>query len=167
MTDYEMISTVTAGISLVIAIVAILVAGHANKKTEELGRDQLKLNHASVEMDLANQIAASKHRVEDFAAEHGDFLDREVTSLTSDEKKRRTRLTESCNAKVEGYLNALDAACQKYIDGKIDKARFQKSWQREFRQAVQNPVHQDFFPTGHAYNALMSVYDEWENPEKK
>jgi hypothetical protein len=67
---------------------------------------------------------------------------------------------------VEGYINALDAACQFYIDGKIDKVRFKKAYQAEIRDAVREPSHEEYFRTGHRFHALMKLFEEWENPEK-
>lgn len=166
MTNYEILSTVLALISLVIAVIALAMSASASSAANAIAKENLSLVHGQLEIELRNQITDSRRYVEDFFKEHMDFLAKSVSALTEDEKKKRERLKTSANSAIEGYLSALDGACQKYIDSKIDKVRFKKAYQREIRQAVQDEGHKEFFPPGHAHNALMRVYEEWENPER-
>ncbi len=76
-------------------------------------------------------------------------------------------LPKVANEGLEGYLNALDAGCQLYLDEKVDRTRFKKRYQVHIRQAYQSKAHADFFGTGHNFNALKVVFEEWENAEKK
>lgn len=166
MTIYEIISTGISLLSLVVAFVALQRSSRDSARTVEIDGEQLKLTHGQLEIDLRKMITEARHRTEDFFSKNADFLALPAADLGAEDKSRRERLLVTTHSMVEGYLSALDSACGKYIDGKIDKTRFKKDYQREIRQVVQNKDHEEYFKTGHAYNALMRVYDEWENPEK-
>lgn len=166
MTTYEAISLVIACLSFVVAYLAFNKSSAASEQANSIAAQQLTLAHAQVEIDLRATITESRRNTEAFYNEHGDFLARDKATLSADETKKRERLVTAARSAIEGYLSALDEACQKYIDKKIDKKRFKKSYQREIRQAIQAEGHKDFFSPGHAYNALWRVYEEWENPEK-
>lgn len=166
MTANEIITIVISLGSLVVAGIALSQSSRASSTANAIAAENLKLMHAQVEIDLRNQINESRRNVEEFYRANDDFLARDVASLTEDERKKRERLKTAAGSLIEGYVSALDAACQKYIDGKIDKIRFKKGYQREVRQAVQDDSHRDFFKVGHGYNALIRVYEEWENPER-
>ena len=162
----DQVSIGIAAASFVVALVAMVKSSSASAQANKLAEEHLKLVHAQVEIEMRNQIIDSQHHVENFYRDHQDFLAKDKATLSAEEKGKRERLVITANSAIEGYLNALDTACQKSLDGKIDRTRFKKSYQREIRQAVQADAHRDFFKTGHAFNALMRVYDDWENPEK-
>lgn len=167
MTLYELISTSISLISLVIAIIAILRTSKDAAHSTAVSGHGLKVTQGQAEVELRNMITDSRTRVEDFYAANAEFLDRDIASLSEEEKKKRNHLKTYAKTAVEGYLSALDTACGKYLDpGKSDKIRFKKDYQREVRQTVQSEAYASYFRTGHAFNALMTVYEEWENPEK-
>lgn len=166
MTTAEIVSNAIAALALIVSIVALVKSSSASTAANDIAKENLKLTHAQVEIDLRTQVTESRRNVEDFFERHGDFLAANPDTLDEQDKDRRKRLSIAGNSAVEGYLSALDGACQKYIDGKIDKVRFQKDYQREIRQAIEDEAHRDFFHVGHGFHALMRVYEEWENPEK-
>jgi len=168
MTDPQIHLLLTC-VTIIVSIIAIVVAGKARSAANKFRGDTLKLSQAQVEMGIRSQVNEAKHRIEDFLLTHGDFLaktEKGGTKITKTEKERADRLKLIGNGRVEGHLNALDEACQKYNDDKVDKVRFQKAWQTEIRQAVKEKSHNEFLQPGHTYHALMGVYDEWENKEK-
>ncbi|PXW42279.1 hypothetical protein DFO54_11359 [Erwinia sp. AG740] len=70
--------------------------------------------------------------------------------------------------KIERILNAYDIACQRYIDKKLDRARFKKTYGDRIKKICDNPdfkVIKD--RTVHSYTALNQVNDTINNPEKK
>ena len=160
------VAVCVAGGSFLLAILALVLSALASSKANTISGEQLKLSHAQVEINVRNQIIDSRRYTEQFYQDNADFLAKDPKKLTDDEKKKRERLAVAANSAIEGYISALDDACQKHLDGKLDKVRFRKGYQREIRQAVQNEAHEDFFKTGHAFHALIKVYEEWENPEK-
>ena len=69
--------------------------------------------------------------------------------------------------KIERILNAYDIACQRYIDKKLDRARFRKTYRDRIKKICDLPdfkVIKD--RTTHSYTALNQVNDELSNPEK-
>jgi len=176
MTTAETYSTVFAGIAillsvaaLIVSIVAIVRLSSENRTANQIRNEHLKLRKATVEIDIRNQINEARHNVAEFFNEHHDFLARtkNANGLSQEEQARRARLETASKEVIEGYLSALDASCQAYIDEKIDTVRFKKSYQRDIRQAVESEVHREFLGPGHAFHALMRVHDEWENPERR
>lgn len=161
MTNYEILTLVIAAISLIVAALAYVRSSSASEQANNIASENLKLQHAQVENDLEAKITASRNRMEDFIAANGDSLE-----LTDSDPKKRRRLELLGKSVIEGYLNSLDEACQRYNDEKIDTVRFKKARQVEIRNAVQSEAHKDFLKPG-AYNALRGVFEEWENPEKK
>lgn len=166
MTTMEIVTAVISTGSLVVAIIALSRSTSANKAASEISREQLRLGHATVEMDLAGHIRDSKHRTEDVYATYGDFLESLPSQVPDSARATYDRVKRLSKAANEGYLNALDNACQKFFDNKVDRVRFVKSWQREMRQTVQDEAYKEYFVAGHAFHALMRFYDEHENPER-
>ena len=72
---------------------------------------------------------------------------------------------------VEDWLNAYEEACMKYLDKKLDKIRFRKSFRSEIRNIVEeknknNPMYSLIHPEGTSkYEAIWKVYHEWEDLE--
>lgn len=145
-------------VALLVSILSTVLAWTARSKANNMRAEALRLSHGQAEIVLRNQVSASRHRVEDFMA-------RNLDHLGADDTTRTTVLRSISKSLAEGYLSALDVACQTYLDEKIDQERFQRAFQREIRQAVQDEAHKEFL-AGHAYNALTKVYEAWENPEK-
>ena len=55
----------------------------------------------------------------------------------------------------------------KYIDGKIDKERFKKTYIVELRNIVgSDSLKQYIDSTSSPYNAIKKVYNEWNNFEE-
>lgn len=166
MTTYEILSTVTASLALVVSVAAFLKASAASERSNSIAAENLKLVHAQVENEVNNQIREATNRLQDFMTDNVDFFNKPEASLTAAEKKKRTRLKKVAESLIEEYLNAYDQACQKYRDGKIDKVRFKKNYDRHIQRIGEDKDYGARIRHGHDYAALRSVYDEWENHEK-
>lgn len=67
----------------------------------------------------------------------------------------------------EEFLNAYDEACQKYLDGKVDKERFKKSYFIEIQNIVKNVDFKQKYDTQSTpYKATVKVYNEWFDLEQ-
>lgn len=167
MSTNEIVTLVISVCALILSAVAVYKSSKQGDRSNDIGTQSLALSHATIELELRNHVNNAQLRVQDFTAEHAEFLGRDKATLSGPEKKRRETLEKIGESNLEGYLNALDETCQKYLDSKVDRARFKKSFQRDIRQAVHDEVHKDYLMApGHAFTALMKVYEEWENPEK-
>ncbi|MCL2575808.1 MAG: hypothetical protein FWE33_05180 [Defluviitaleaceae bacterium] len=65
---------------------------------------------------------------------------------------------------LERHLNAYDEACQKYIEGKIDKISFRDMYRSEIRNLAENEVTSKLILSETSnYQSIKKVYKEWEN----
>ncbi|PLA34339.1 hypothetical protein [Morganella morganii] len=70
--------------------------------------------------------------------------------------------------KIERVLNAYDIACQRYIDNKLDRKRFSRTYGKRIEEVCNNPDFRRIKDrTTHKYTALGNVNDMLNNPEKK
>lgn len=139
------IITLVLGIASVItACVTLLLSSKYNK-----------LVQAQVEMQIRERITNARNRYEDLIISHGDQLQ---------DKGLIRQVYESTK---EELLNAYDEACQKYLDKKVDKERFKKSYFTEIQDIVKNEVFKQKYDTqSTSYKATVKVYNEWFNLEK-
>ena len=67
----------------------------------------------------------------------------------------------------EDLLNAYDEACAKYIDKKVDRERFYKTYMHEIRQLVDNePYNKKFNEKSCKFDAILKVYNEWNHKDR-
>lgn len=99
----------------------------------------------------------------------------QIRSLISDATKELTHyaveLQRDSNNKIlqqafltaeEQYRNAYEEACGKYIDGKIDKVRFEKLYKQEIYKLVNDETQKQFYATNQStYASTISVYKNW------
>lgn len=158
MTVYEIASLVVAAIAIVVSVVAL-------HKSSTLSEKTLKLSHGMTELEVTNMITGTRRRVEDITILMLPLVTKENRSSAED--KQLEGYKRVLKAAMESNVNAYEAACAKFLDGKIDKVRFRKTYQTEIRKLVQDQNHKQFFdPVTSSYKAILKVYDEWENLER-
>ncbi|MCR4457562.1 hypothetical protein [Pseudescherichia sp. L3] len=68
---------------------------------------------------------------------------------------------------IETVLNAYDIACQRYLDGKLDKTRFESTYKRVIGKLFENPLYQPVLSKRKIqYSALNKVNDALNDLEK-
>lgn len=68
---------------------------------------------------------------------------------------------------IEIMLNVYDEACAKYLDGKVDKERFKRSYHKSIRNLLESGDFDEQFNTPcSSYKCILRVYDMWYNLEK-
>ena len=83
------------------------------------------------------------------------------------EKNMLASYSKHFDLAIENNLNAYEEACAKYLDNKVDKVRFKKTYISEIRQVVENVELKKYFDAvSSKYKAILKVYYEWENHEK-
>lgn len=71
------------------------------------------------------------------------------------------------NTALQFNLNAYEEACAKYIDNKVDKSRFKKSYYASICNIVKSGLYDALLDTKKTnFHALLTVYEEWINLEK-
>jgi len=132
-------------VAIIISIIALVNSSIAAKMMNNLTKGQ-------VEMQLHEMITTAKHHYTEICLKHPNS----------------SELVEGfILAAKEDVQNAYDEACQKYIDGKIDKERFRKSYFSQIRELVNSPATKDsYIGIQSNFQATKKVYDEWYNLER-
>ena len=139
----ELLGIFVSGAFSFIAVV-VSIFGYRNSK---------KTSQVSSELLIQQMISNARKDVHDLSFR-----------LNGDDKKIGKSLL---NALLEQELNVYNTACASYLDRKIDRKRFKKT----YLIVIQNFFEKDseikkiIEKTGR-YNALKKVYEEWFNLEK-
>ena len=113
-----------------------------------------KLVQAQVEMQIRERITYARTRYEDLIINHNKELNDELIKMVYESTK-------------EEFLNAYDEACQKYLDGKVDKEWFKKSYFIEIQSIVKSVDFKQKYDTQSTpYKATVKVYNEWFDLEQ-
>lgn len=117
-----------------------------------------KLVQGQVEMQIRERITNARTRYENFVIAHDDKLN----------QKTKDPIIEFVYESIkEEFLNAYDEACQKYLDEKVDKYRFKKSYFAEIQSIVKNETFRTKYDSQSTpYKATVKVYNEWFDLEK-
>ena len=164
----ETASLMVAILSLVISIIALVCSAIASNVANRISAKDLNVSYATIELDMRRSINEASVRVSELSLQMRPLITRlESGTITGEERNQLSALERSFTAATENYLNVYDELCGKYIDSKIDKVRFRKSFNFEVRNLVEREALKTFFdPTTSRYKAILRVYDEWENLEK-
>lgn len=113
-----------------------------------------KLVQGQVEMQIRERITNARIRYEDIVIQQNKNLNDPILKFVYDSTK-------------EEFLNAYDEACQKYLDKKVDKERFKKSYFAEIQSIVKNDNFKEKYDSQSTpYKATVKVYNEWFDLEK-
>lgn len=113
-----------------------------------------KLVQGQIEMQIRERITNARIRYEDLTINHKEKLGDELIKSVYESTK-------------EEFLNAYDEACQKYLDKKVDKERFKKSYFIEIQSIVHNENFKQKYDTSSSpYKATLKVYKEWFDLER-
>jgi len=135
----EIITLIIAGASLITAMYSL-----SNSISHK------KLIKGQVEIQISNRISSARNRRDDLAIKYKDELSNNIVSAILDSAD-------------EDFLTAYDEACQKYIDKKVDKERFKKSYRNQIKAIVENKNYNEYYNGLQSqYKATTTVYSEWE-----
>ncbi|MBI4834808.1 MAG: hypothetical protein HY811_08335 [Planctomycetes bacterium] len=153
MTVYEIISTVIAIGAFVVSFIALRKSSSAST--------------ANIELYINERITNTKEKVSEISIKIAD-LPAIMGSAHPAYNKTIEAYKNIFDSTVENNLNAYENACAIYIDGKIDKDRFKKTYKTEIRQLVENEGMKRYFEpaTTSRFKAILKVYKEWEDLEK-
>lgn len=140
MNIYETMSTVLSSGAIIISIVSY-VTSRVNMIRIE------KTYYGQSELLVREAITNAKNRITDILST--------VNSSNNQYTKQRMDIA------VEQLLKAYEEACAKYIDIKIDKKRFKKTYIYEIKEIVESDDFKEYFQFGSQYGAIKKVYKEW------
>ncbi|MCK2113422.1 hypothetical protein ACOQNQ_19745 [Pseudomonas juntendi] len=170
---------IIASLSLLVSCAAVYFARASSKKankiaednfkqTSKIAEDNFKLQQGMVDLEIMQSIEGAKLQVSESSKIMIPYKVKEDNQTISDEDAAVLELyRKSFDASVQTMINYYDAACSKFIDGKVDVERFKKTYTVEIRQLVENQELQRYFhPTTSKYRAILKLYKEWGDLEK-
>ena len=154
------ISTLSAGVSF-LSLVANVIFSSRSTRTAS----------GAVETTLLAQIRSTKQSVRELALRLADVMDgRRPDELKAPEKRKVEVIASAFAAAVEDNLNAYEDACAKYIDKKVDKSRFKKTYTKEIGDlctSQADEIRERLHPADISeFRCIWRVYREWYDIEK-
>lgn len=165
--EADLISAWVSGISLIVAIISLVYSTKAQNQATKLGNENMQLSFGMLELEVRTAIREENARVNEISMKLNPLIAKmKSNSLTSENEHELESLKLNWNAAIQGMLNAYEEACTKYIDKKIDRIRFRKTYQIEIRNLLEAEHLKKYFdPHTSRYKGILKVYNEWENPE--
>ncbi len=97
------------------------------------------LSNASVELEIRNLIRESRKNFNEINVPLFILQKKKNNkTISDDEEIQLEAITMQYEVAKEDLLNSYEEACFKYIDNKIDKERFKKTYIKEIKQIVEN-----------------------------
>lgn len=143
MTLNEKITVFISILSLLISIISLVLSRISMTRNE-------KIYYGQAELSIRDSITSAKNRV--------------ATAIQDD--SHNPYKDQIVKFAIEEFLNSYEEACAKYIDKKIDKKRFKKTYSDEIKNLVESEDLKKHFQFGSKYDAIKTVYNEWFNLEK-
>lgn len=139
----ENVAVIISGLSLLISIFSLLITKFNATKIE-------KIYYGQTELFIRQAITLSKDR---------------LANIIQDNTQNQNK-SPLVNFAIEELLNAYEEACAKYIDLKVDRNRFKKTYFDEIKNIVESGDFDSYFKFGSKYDAIKIVYNQWFNLEK-
>lgn len=160
-------SDIIASLSLVVSFSAVFFAKSSSSKANIIAQENLSLQIGMVELEMRQAIENAKAKVNDIGIIMAPLKAKEE-ALSIDEEGKITldSYSKNFNAAVQTLMNTYDDACSKYIDNKVDKARFKKNYKYEIRNLLESKDLKEYFdPLTSKYKPILVVYAEWEETD--
>ncbi len=143
------IAIIISIVSLIVSIVNVLMYIKLTIKYNAMVSTQTLTAQGAFETQIRSLISDATKEITHYAIE----LQREPENSI---------LQQAYFTAEEQYRNAYEEACGKYIDGKIDKVRFEKLYKQEIYKLVNDDNQKKFYATNQStYASTISVYKEW------
>lgn len=155
--------------SLIVAIIALINSNVFARNSLNKSDVQNLISMGNLELSTSERISNTRDKVGDITIIISPLISKKISgTLTEDEGHTFEVQNKVLDSAIENNINAYEEACSKYIDGKIDKGRFKKSYNTEIRQLVENSNLNSLYfnPLTSKFKAILRVYDEWNNLEK-
>jgi hypothetical protein len=163
-------SLIVSGFSLIIAIISSYLSIRVQKIANLISAGE-------IEKSIRDLISQARRNMEDrslyfmklrMELRHETMVREDRENLMNNAIEVAIRTYKSA---VEDWLNAYEEACAKYLDGKIDKERFYKTYRHEIKNIVEvNKDNEEMYSLIHPegtshYKAIWKVYKNWEPKE--
>ena len=157
----EIAKFILSCLSLIVSIIAICISIFANKKSNINADENTRIANGTIELQIRNMISESRRHLS--SCLHELVIVNQNSNNTAQLVNTVTQMYESAK---QDYLNSYEEACSKYIDNKVDKKRFYKTYSTEIRNIVEKTPYKSVFDEfSSVYTAIKKVYEEWNNLE--
>lgn len=151
MTTRDYIYIAGVGVSVISAIIALIAAYRTNKRDlNSLGDSELKTFEMIAKAEL------------EFARFNMEIIEAEKESVDGLSQAK----TMFYNALAQSVLNTYEIACQRFLDGKLDTVRFEKTYSARLKKIRSSEPYKGFIDGGNFnYSALIKVNEKLNNKE--
>lgn len=141
---------------IAISTLALFLSIYAYIKTNAIA-------NANLELNIYNLIRSSKSSLFE--------ISKQLMLLEENKLKKAENAKAIYDSLIEDYVTSYEEACSKYLDNKVDKVRFEKSFKNDIRKIVEdeeiNKIVNFGKPSAKSqYGALLKIYGMWFNKEK-
>lgn len=163
------LSDVISAISMIVSVGAVYFAKASSKKANLIAQENLNLQNAMVENGISQSIEDAKAKINEVSLVMVPLVVKEdIGNLSVEDAANLVLFRKIMDSAVQSLVNHYDSACSKYIDGKVDRVRFRRSYKTEIRQLVEREDLQEYFhPVTTTYKPILMVYKEWEDLESQ
>jgi hypothetical protein len=141
MSSEVIVAIVAAAISLIAVVISLISLSNSRKASQ-----------VSMELLIQQLICGARKDTHEFSYK-----------ISDGDKGIATKLL---NSYIEQELNTYDVACAAYIDKKIDRKRFKKTYFTEIQNLFKGKATKALLDEHGRYSVIKKVYKEWFNLEK-
>ena len=145
MNIYEIVTTILSIIALFVSLISLIFSKINMNRVE-------KIYCGQTELSIREAITSARNRITDI------LLDPNVSNNNYTDQLMKSA--------TEELLNSYEEACSKYLDKKVDKKRFKKTYFDEIKNVVEYDGFKEYFKFGAKYDSIKKVYTEWFVLEK-
>lgn len=144
-----MITLVVSIIAIIVSIVNLILYGFLTSRYNNMVNTQTLTAQGAFETQIRSLISDATKNITYYSVEISKDPTNEI-------------LQQAYFTAEEQYRNAYEEACGKYIDGKIDKSRFEKLYKQEIYKLVNSAEQKEYYATNQStYCSTIAVYKEW------
>ena len=174
-TSVQIIGIVVSAIfslaTVILSVVAIVYSHKASVDSSEIAsrntfltEENTRLSNGNMEIQVREMISQARRFL---ASAIQNTIMSKINPSIADDKDLQGIVENLLRDAQQDYLNAYEEACMKYIDNKVDKDRFRKTYSEEIRNIVRDENYKKYFDDfSSTYYAIKRVYEQWNNPEK-
>lgn len=145
----DIISIILSAIAIIVSLISFQTSTKLSESANVFSQLQANAEQGALETQLRQEITEATKEVNHYA-------------VMLEEKPDSKVLLKAYLSSEEMYRNAYEDACAKYLDGKIDKARFKKMYGNEVHNLVNDEEQSKFYATNQTvYASTVAVYKEW------
>jgi len=159
-------SAIVSVLSLITTVFFAVRAGNSANRSQSSATQAQHVAVGSAETTLRSAISTTRQRFGDLSVQLAEVVDgRRPDQLNARDRRRMETLEKALRSAVEDNLNAYEDACGKYLDGKIDKTRFKKTYNSEIQNLYtgeKSMIADLMLPDATSnFQAIWKVYKEW------